>query len=83
MTHTPGPWFKINTWHRNGGCGQMHTTNPEKAGEEIIKAFRRRVETIAIYVDGEGVEMEVGWVYKHDESGWVWCIDADYITIKN
>lgn len=82
MTHTPGPWFKVNTWHKKG-CGQLHTTDKATAGNEIMKAFRRRIEAIAFYVDVDGTETECGWVYKHDESGWVWSVDADLITIKD
>lgn len=55
-----------------------HTTmsiKPEAVEDKLKYLAKRRFE--AVVWDANNRTYEVGWAWKHEESGWTWCFDTD------
>ena len=55
-----------------------HTTMPilpAEVEDKLKYLHKRRFESV-LWEDGNR-EYEIGWVWKHPESGWSWCFDND------
>ena len=50
---------------------------PKDVEITLIKLWRQRFEAVIWIKDNRN--LEIGWVYKHEEAGWSWAYDTNIL----